>query len=139
MAAAKLVRQAFIDAKSCGYKLPLSKSSDSYKGKKFLGYSVIDISPSLIIDEINVKNLKLTNINNKIKFSQSPQQKITHNSFISNESNINTDIIANEDNTSALFRDSLFEEDLKVPPSLRDFSDEFDNMSQESSQIQFSE
>jgi hypothetical protein len=54
-AAVKLIREAFCDAKKIGYKLPLSKSSDSYKLSKHLGFGVLTGLNHVIIDELNSK------------------------------------------------------------------------------------
>jgi hypothetical protein len=55
-AAVKLIREAFCDAKKIGYKLPLSKSSDSYKLNKHLGFGVLTGLNHVIIDELNSKD-----------------------------------------------------------------------------------
>ena len=54
-AAVKLIREAFCDARKIGYKLPLSKSSDSYKLNKHLGFGVLAGLNYVIIDELNAK------------------------------------------------------------------------------------
>lgn len=50
-----MIREAFCDAKKIGYKLPLSKSSDSYKLNKHLGFGVLTGLNNVIIDELNAK------------------------------------------------------------------------------------
>lgn len=56
-ATVKLIKEAFLDAKKIGYKLPLSKSSDSYKLNKHLGFGVLKNLNTIIIDELNSKAL----------------------------------------------------------------------------------
>lgn len=55
-AAVKLIREAFSDAKKIGYKLPMSRSSDSYKLQKHLGFGVLSGLNNVIIDELNSKD-----------------------------------------------------------------------------------
>lgn len=52
-AAIKLIKQAFSDAKKIGYKMPLSRSSDSYKLNKHLGFGMLSGLNNIIIDELN--------------------------------------------------------------------------------------
>jgi hypothetical protein len=49
-AAVKLIKEAFCDAKKVGYKMPLSKSSDSYKLSKNLGFGMLSGLNKVIID-----------------------------------------------------------------------------------------
>ncbi len=54
-AAVKLIKEAFCDAKKIGYKMPMSKSSDTYKLNKHLGYGMLSGLNNVIIDELNSK------------------------------------------------------------------------------------
>ncbi len=56
-AAVKLIKEAFCDAKKIGYKMPMSKSSDTYKLNKHLGYGMLSGLNNVIIDELNSKEL----------------------------------------------------------------------------------
>ncbi len=51
----KLIKEAFCDAKKIGYKMPMSKSSDTYKLNKHLGYGMLSGLNNVIIDELNSK------------------------------------------------------------------------------------